>query len=60
MRKHRWCTAAEGHSPGMRKVLEGNAIFGIACTIDPEGTMVSVGDPVTVAQTAAPLLTPPN
>lgn len=60
MRKHRWCYSADGHSVGMRKVLEGNAIFGIACTIDPEGTVVSVGDPVSVTETGPPLLTPPS
>ncbi|WP_419920940.1 MOSC domain-containing protein [Candidatus Poriferisodalis sp.] len=59
MRKHRWCYTAEGHSPGMRKVLEGNAIFGIACTIDPEGTVLNVGDPVAVTQTGPALLGPP-
>ena len=60
MRKHRWCYTAEGHSPGMRKVLEGNAIFGIACTIDPEGAVLSVDDPVTVAATGPALLAPPS
>ena len=60
LRKHRWCDNAEGFSPGMRNMLEGNAMFGIACTIDPEGTVLSVGDPVTVTATGPPLLAPPS
>ena len=60
LREHRWCYSAEGFSPGMRGMLEGNAMFGIACTIDPEGAVLSVGDPVTVTATGAPLLDPPG
>ena len=60
LRKHRWCDSAEGFSPGMRGILEGNAMFGIACTIDPEGTVLSLGDRVTVATTGPPLLAPPG
>ncbi|WP_420626642.1 MOSC domain-containing protein [Candidatus Poriferisodalis sp.] len=60
LRKHRWCYSAEGFSPGMRGMLEGNAMFGIACTVDPEGTVLSVGDRVTVAATGPPLLDPPR
>lgn len=60
LREHRWCYSAEGFSPGMRGMLEGNAMFGIACTIDPEGAVVSVGDPVIVTATGQPLLDPPR
>ncbi len=60
LRKHRWCYSAEGFSPGMRGMLEGNAMFGIGCTIDPEGAVLSVGDPVTVTATGSPLLDPPG
>ncbi len=60
LRKHRWCSDAPGHSPGMRSMLEGNAIFGIACTIDPENVTLSLGDPVTVSATGPPLLEPPT
>jgi hypothetical protein len=60
LRKHRWCSVAEGFSPGMRGMLEGNAMFGIACTIDPEGAVLSVGDSVTVTATGPPLLDPPR
>ena len=59
LRKHRWCDTAEGFSPGLRRMLEGNAMFGIGCTIDPEGALLSVGDPVTVAGTGPPLIAPP-
>ena len=60
LRKHRWCTSAEGYSPGMRAMLEGNAMFGIACSIDPEGAVLTVGDPVTVTAAGPPLLAPPR
>lgn len=60
LRKHRWCYSAEGFSAGMRGMLEGNAMFGIGCTIDPEGAVLSVGDPVAVAGTGPPLLAPPR
>ena len=60
LREHRWCHSAEGFSPGMRGMLEGNAMFGIGCTIDPEGTVLSAGDPVTVTATGPPLLDPPR
>ena len=60
LRKHRWCDTAEGFSPGLRGMLEGNAMFGIGCTIDPEGAVLSVGDPVTVTATGPPLLDPPR
>ncbi len=60
LRKHRWCDTAEGFSPGLRGMLEGNAMFGIGCTIDPEGAVLSVGDPVTVTATGSPLLDPPR
>ncbi len=59
LRQHRWCDQAEGYSPAMRRMLEGNAIFGIACAIDPDGAVLSVGDPVSVTATGPPLLTPP-
>ena len=60
LRKHRWCDTAEGFSPGMRGMLEGNAMFGIGCTIDPEGAVLSIGDQVTVTATGPPLLDPPR
>ena len=60
LRKHRWCDTAEGFSPGLRGMLEGNAMFGIGCTIDPEGAVLSIGDPVAVTATGPPLLDPPR
>ena len=59
LRKHRWCYSAEGFSTRMRGMLEGNAMFGIGCTVDPEGAVLSVGDPVSVTATGPPLLDPP-
>lgn len=62
LRHHRWCDDASDaypHRPGMRAMLEGNSLFGVACTIDPPGAMLRVGDEVTVSSTGLPVLAPP-
>jgi len=60
LRAHRWCSSAPGLSPGRRGVVEGNALFGMACTITAPGTVIRVGDALTVHGTAEPVLAPPN
>lgn len=62
LRAHRWCDDASAtypDRPGMRKMLEGNALFGVACSIDPAGAVVRVGDTVTVSSTRPPVLAAP-
>ncbi len=62
LRKHRWCDdAGEAYPdrPGMRGMLEGNALFGVACSIEPSGAVLRVGDPVSVASTREPVLAAP-
>jgi uncharacterized protein YcbX len=59
LRAHRWCTEAPSLSRGLRAVVEGNGLFGLAATIVPAGTVLRVGDPLAVHRTAEPLLAPP-
>jgi uncharacterized protein YcbX len=56
LRQHRWCTSAPSLPAALRPVVEGKALFGIACSIGPVGASVRLGDAVTVATTAPPVL----
>lgn len=60
LRRHRWCSAAPSAPRGLRGLLEGNALFGIAGPIAPVGAVVRVGDDVRVTETIEPILTPPG
>ena len=59
LRKHRWCVSAPSVDEGLRSLLEGNALFGIGCSIGPEGSMIEVGDQVEVTVFADPVLATP-
>ena len=59
LRAHRWCADAPTVTGSFREIVEGNALFGIACSIAPTGAIVRVGDEVTVESTAPPVLTMP-
>jgi len=60
LRAHRWCESVPHMPAGLRAVLEGNALFGIACAIGPEGSTVRLGDALTVHATTEPLIAPPT
>jgi hypothetical protein len=55
LRQHRWCTDAPVAGP-FRSVLEGNGLFGMACSIGPAGATIRIGDDVEVTSTAPPVL----
>lgn len=59
LKAHRWCDSAPGLRDTLRPMVEGNALFAVACDTGPVGAEVAVGDEVTVAATADPLLAPP-
>lgn len=59
LRSHRWCTDASAAPERWRGALEGSGLFGTGCAIGPAGTLLTVGDPVVVDETAAPVLAPP-
>lgn len=56
LKKHRWCTSAPSIDGDFRPIVEGNGLFGVACTIGPVGSTVTVGDQVTVVSSRAPVL----
>ena len=60
LREHRWCAEGTVEDPMLAGVLEGNGLFGIACTIGAPGAVVRVGDPVVVSDRGEPILAPPT
>lgn len=60
LREHRWCDAAPGVPAGLRGLVEGNALFGIAAPIGPVGAVVQVGDEVEVTETVEPIIGAPG
>jgi hypothetical protein len=59
LKRHRWCTEAPTIAGGFRRIVEGNALFGIGCAIGPPGATLRVGDEVAVTTTAPPVLAMP-
>jgi uncharacterized protein YcbX len=55
LKKYRWCTTAPSVPGDFRRLVEGNGLFGVACTIAPVGSSVSVGDRVTVVTRREPV-----
>ncbi|MDG2113583.1 MAG: MOSC N-terminal beta barrel domain-containing protein [Actinomycetota bacterium] len=60
LKAHRWCTSADGIEPAWRPILEGSALFGVACVIGPAGVQMAVGDRLSVASHREPVLAPPG
>lgn len=58
LREHRWCEAGSMSDPSL-SFLEGNGLFGMACTVGPAGTVLRVGDAVDVTERGAALLPAP-
>ena len=56
LKKYRWCTSAPSIPGGFREIVEGNGLFGVACTIGPGGSTLALGDQVEVVSTRAPVL----
>jgi uncharacterized protein YcbX len=56
LRKHRWCTSAPSIPGDFRQIVEGNGLFGVACTIGPPGSTIAVGDRVRVVSSRAAVL----
>ena len=50
LRAHRWCTHAASVPEPLRPVLEGNALFGIGCSVEQLGS-IATGDEVLVRET---------
>jgi uncharacterized protein YcbX len=56
LKEHRWCTSAPSLAGELRDIVEGNGLFGVACTIGPSGSTIAVGDPVEVVTSRKPIL----
>ena len=56
LKANRWCVSAPSVAGNFRAVVEGNALFGIACTIGPVGSTLRVGDRLNVSSTRRPVL----
>jgi uncharacterized protein YcbX len=60
LKQHRWCSDAASAGEALRPLFEGNALFGIGCTVQPVGAMVAVGDEVSVHEIGDPLILAPS
>lgn len=57
LRRYRWCIEAPTVRAGFRRLVEGNSLFGVGCSIGPVHATIGIGDEVTVTGTAPPVLT---
>ena len=60
LRAQRWCTSAPDVPAVWQPVLEGNALFGVACSIGPVGGELALGDGAVVGGRRDPILAPPS
>jgi uncharacterized protein len=56
LKAHRWCPELPDATPLEKMMLPGNALFGMASSIEPVGAEIAVGDEVEVLATGEPLL----
>ncbi|MDA3040564.1 MAG: MOSC N-terminal beta barrel domain-containing protein [Actinomycetota bacterium] len=59
LRQHRWCAAAPTVPEKFRRIVEGNGLFGVGCTIGPVGHSLAVGDAIVVDSLQTPVLPMP-
>jgi hypothetical protein len=60
LKRFRWCTDAPRLPDDIRPLMAGNALFGVAASIQPEGAVVAIGDPVEVVTVDEALVAVPN
>lgn len=60
LRQHRWCAAAPTVPEKFRRIVEGNGLFGVGCTIGPVGHRIVVGDSIVVESLQTPVLPMPT
>jgi uncharacterized protein YcbX len=60
LKRYRWCLPGSVSEPAIAAIIEGKALFGLACSIVPEGTGLVVGDAVMVDHRDAPHIAPPQ
>lgn len=60
LKAHRWFDGPlDGVAEGWRPLVQNKGIFGIGCSIGPVGTVISVGDELTVTERMTPLMANP-
>lgn len=60
LKAHRWCTNASAAPEAFRPILEGNALFGIGCSVLEAGATIAVGDTLVIDRTADPIIPAPT
>lgn len=59
LKSHRWCSDAASLGEALRHLLEGNALFGIGCSVHPADAVIAVGDEVNVHETGDRIIPTP-
>ena len=60
LKQHRWSTSPTGISDAIDSLMVNSVLFGIGCSIGEPGTVIAVGDKVTVTSTRDPLIPTPS
>jgi uncharacterized protein YcbX len=60
LKRHRWCSEAASVDEALRPLFEGNALFGIGCSVQPTDAVIAVGDDVDVHETGTPIIPAPS
>lgn len=59
LKKHRWCSDAASAGDALRPLFEGNALFGVGCSVHPAGAVIAIGDEVDVHERGARIVPAP-
>lgn len=60
LKAHRWCSDATSLDPALRPLFEGNALFGIGCSVQPADAPIAIGDEVAVHAVGASIIPAPG
>lgn len=59
LKTHRWCSEAASASEALRPLLEGNALFGIGCSVHTAGATIAIGDEIEIHRCGARIIPAP-
>lgn len=59
LKSHRWCSDAASLGEALRPLFEGNALFGIGCSVHQMDAVIEVGDEVNVHETGNRIIPAP-
>jgi uncharacterized protein YcbX len=60
LKHYRWCSDASAVDEALRPLVEGNTLFGIGCSVEPDGALISVGDEIRVHDRGGPIIPAPT